>query len=171
AGSECVDLNAIPVQQIDRIEILKDGGSELYGADAVSGVINIRLKHDLTGGNLTIKGGITQYGDSRSGLISGYKGFNFDHGRGNITLFGQYDTTGSIASSDRQWAALPQNDNPASGAPSFGSSIIPGGVAFNPVTGKKMVSDGNGGFRSLQSSDLYNFAEGSMLQNYHQNAA
>ncbi|KXV79978.1 TonB-dependent receptor, partial [Gluconobacter japonicus] len=171
AGSECVDLNAIPVQQIDRIEILKDGGSELYGADAVSGVINIRLKHDLTGGNLTIKGGITQYGDSRSGLISGYKGFNFDHGRGNVTLFGQYDTTGPISSRDRRWAALPQNDNPASGAAGFGSSIIPGGVAFNPVTGKKMVSDGNGGFRSLQSSDLYNFAEGSMLQNYHQNAA
>ncbi|MGY8604609.1 TonB-dependent receptor domain-containing protein [Gluconobacter cerinus] len=171
AGSECVDLNAIPVQQIDRIEILKDGGSELYGADAVSGVINIRLKHDLTGGNLTIKGGITQYGDSRSGLISGYKGFNFDHGRGNVTLFGQYDTTGPISSRDRRWAALPQNDNPASGAPGFGSSIIPSGVAFNPVTGKRMVPDGNGSFRAFQSSDLYNFAEGSMLQNYHQNAA
>lgn len=172
AGSECVDLNTIPLQQIERVDILKDGGSGLYGADAVAGVINIHLKHDLTNGGITLKGGLTQEGDNRAGQISAYKGFGFDRGRGNITLFGQYDTTGPLYSRDRRWAALPQNDNPAHGTPSFGSSIIPSGVIFEPGTSKRLVPRGDGSFRSYDTSrDAYNFGQNSTIANAHQNGA
>ncbi|WP_018980832.1 TonB-dependent receptor domain-containing protein [Saccharibacter floricola] len=172
AGSECVDLNSIPLQQIERVELLKDGGSSLYGADAVAGVINIHLKHDLTTGGITLKGGLSQEGDQRAGQIAAYKGFSLDQGRGNITLFGQYDTTGPIYSRNRDWAALPQNDNPAKGAPSFGSSIIPSGVAFEPGTRKRLVPNGDGTFRAYNASrDAYNFGRNSTIANAHQNAA
>ena len=49
-GSAAVDLNAIPTQFIDRIDILTGGPSALYGSDAVAGVVNIILKRDFEGG-------------------------------------------------------------------------------------------------------------------------
>src|SRR4029450_1494899 len=45
-----VDLNSIPAAAIDSIEILKDGASTTYGADAVAGVVNIKLRHDYQNG-------------------------------------------------------------------------------------------------------------------------
>ncbi|WP_068170665.1 TonB-dependent receptor plug domain-containing protein [Neokomagataea thailandica] len=122
-SSNCIDMNAIPVQQIASIEILKDGGSELYGADAVSGVINIKLRHDLNDANITVRGGITGHGDNQTGLISGYKGWNFDHDKGNLTLFGSYMTQGGVMQRDRAWANPVQATNSPGGADAnvFGS--------------------------------------------------
>lgn len=121
--TNCIDLNALPVQQIASVEILKDGGSELYGADAVSGVINIKMRHDLSDGNITIRGGITGHGDNDTGMISAYKGWNFDHDKGNLTLFGQYMTQGGVLQRNRGWANPVQlTDNPVgSGGETFGS--------------------------------------------------
>ncbi|MBI5689590.1 MAG: TonB-dependent receptor [Verrucomicrobia bacterium] len=58
-----VDVNMIPVAAIARIEVLKDGASAVYGADAVAGVVNIILKKDITGGSLTLS-----YGDYTGGI-------------------------------------------------------------------------------------------------------
>ncbi len=71
-NSNCVDLNSIP-EQVKSVEILKDGGSELYGADAVSGVINIKMRHDVGYGSIDIYGGISQYGDAPVGRLSAFK--------------------------------------------------------------------------------------------------
>ena len=49
AGGEFVDINAIPLVMTDRIEILTDGGSALYGADAVAGVVNVIMRDDFEG--------------------------------------------------------------------------------------------------------------------------
>ncbi|GBR52982.1 TonB-dependent receptor protein [Neokomagataea thailandica NBRC 106555] len=123
--NNCIDLNAIPIQQISSVEILKDGGSELYGADAVSGVINIKLRHDLNDANITVRGGITGQGDNQTGMISGYKGWNFDHGKGNLTLFGSYMTQGGVMQRDRSWASPVQLTNNPGGAAAntFGSGF------------------------------------------------
>ncbi len=51
-GSAAVDLNAIPFYAIDRIEVLRDGASALYGSDAIAGVINIVLKGGDEGGTV-----------------------------------------------------------------------------------------------------------------------
>lgn len=51
-GNNFVDINAIPVSAVDRIEILTDGASAIYGSDAVSGVVNIILKKDFEGGEV-----------------------------------------------------------------------------------------------------------------------
>lgn len=104
-NNDCIDLNTIPVQMVQSVEILKDGGSELYGADAVSGVINIKLRHDLNTGSVTIRGGITGHGDNRTGMISAMKGWNFDHDKGNLTLGGSYMTQGGIQQRNRSWSA------------------------------------------------------------------
>ena len=49
SGGEFVDLNSIPLVVTDRVEVLTDGGSALYGADAVAGVVNIIMRNDFEG--------------------------------------------------------------------------------------------------------------------------
>ena len=67
-----VDLNAIPVAAIERVEILKDGASAVYGSDAIAGVINFVLRQDFKGFEVTGEGAWTQHGgaDERQATVS-----------------------------------------------------------------------------------------------------
>ncbi|OOG55604.1 TonB-dependent receptor [Rhodanobacter sp. C03] len=64
-GSQAVDLNTIPVDAIDHIEVLRDGASAQYGSDAIAGVINIILKKGAAGGDVQVTGGQYSAGDGR----------------------------------------------------------------------------------------------------------
>ena len=68
-----VDLNSIPMAAIDRIEILKDGASAIYGTDAIGGVINFILRRDYQGVEATVFGDMTQHGNGNkySGSLIG----------------------------------------------------------------------------------------------------
>jgi iron complex outermembrane recepter protein len=57
------DINSVPLATIDRIEILNDGGSAIYGTDAVAGVVNLILKNQYQGGDIFNYYGISQRGD------------------------------------------------------------------------------------------------------------
>src|SRR5882757_10911568 len=59
--STTVDVNHIPVAAIERIEVLKDGASAIYGSDAIGGVINFILRKDYKGGEVTPYANITQH--------------------------------------------------------------------------------------------------------------
>lgn len=70
-----VDINTIPIGAIERIEILKDGGSAIYGADAVAGVFNIITRKDYTGKEISLSYGQSSRGDGeekRAGLTFGF---------------------------------------------------------------------------------------------------
>ena len=70
-----VDLNSIPLAAVDRVEILKDGASAIYGSDAIAGVINFILRKDFEGVEVTGYGAWTQHGggDQWQGtLTAGY---------------------------------------------------------------------------------------------------
>jgi iron complex outermembrane recepter protein len=69
------DLNAIPLSVIDRIEVLRGSASAIYGADAVGGVINVILRRDFKGGEISAFGGQTQRGDGRELRFNGAYGF------------------------------------------------------------------------------------------------
>ncbi len=56
-GTVFVDLNRFPLAMVERIEVLKDGASAIYGADATSGVVNIILRKDYTGAELDVSYG------------------------------------------------------------------------------------------------------------------
>ncbi len=62
-GESAVDISAIPIDAIERVEVLRDGASAQYGSDAIAGVINIVLKDDVEGGYYTVNSGITGEGD------------------------------------------------------------------------------------------------------------
>ncbi len=68
-GGAFVDLNSIPLTAVQSIEVLKDGASATYGADAIAGVINIKLYKDYRGAQLTLQYGNTL--DKDAGLYSG----------------------------------------------------------------------------------------------------
>lgn len=69
-GETGADISAIPQGAIERVEILRDGASAQYGSDAIAGVMNIILKDDYNGGNVTFNTGITTAGDGETYGIS-----------------------------------------------------------------------------------------------------
>jgi iron complex outermembrane receptor protein len=82
-GSAPVDLNTIPISAIDHVEVLSDGASARYGSDAIAGVINIILKNEAAGGQLTASLGQSNEGDGIRRHIDGDAGFSF-LGRGKL---------------------------------------------------------------------------------------
>ena len=101
-----VNSNLIPVTGIDRIEILRDGASAIYGADAVAGVINNVLQTDFDG--LTVRSKISAYdhfGTEDSKLTLKWGSF-FNDGATNVGLFVDYYDRGNInAQEDPRWGA------------------------------------------------------------------
>ena len=89
-GSSAVDINAIPIGAIERVEVLRDGASAQYGSDAIAGVVNIVLKGSGSGGSLVIDHGQYAAGDGNKNQLSGDTGFTFGDGRGQVHLAGQY---------------------------------------------------------------------------------
>ena len=65
-----VDLNSIPLSAVENIEVLKDGASALYGADAVAGVINIKLRRGMAGTDAFVSYGNTIHADSSETVAS-----------------------------------------------------------------------------------------------------
>ena len=80
-GGEFVDINAIPIVMTDRVEVLTDGGSALYGADAVAGVVNVIMRTDFEG--LELYGdiqGVEEAGDAFDTTLSAIWGWSSDDG-------------------------------------------------------------------------------------------
>ena len=94
-----VDVNTIPTDLIDRVDVVTGGNSAVYGSDAISGVVNFVLKQDYDGIQLRGQGGTSKYGDAGSYFISGLVGKNFAGGRGNIAVNVEY------ARRDQAWGA------------------------------------------------------------------
>jgi iron complex outermembrane receptor protein len=74
AASNAFDLNTIPVSAIERVEVLSDAASAVYGADAVGGVVNIILKREIAGVDASVRYGAAQGGaeERRASLASGF---------------------------------------------------------------------------------------------------
>lgn len=75
-GGAGADLNFIPVDSIDHVEVLTDGAAAQYGTDAIAGVINIILKKDSSGGNIGYTHGGYYAGDGDTDSVSGSVGFS-----------------------------------------------------------------------------------------------
>ncbi|MFC3580103.1 TonB-dependent receptor plug domain-containing protein [Sphingomonas hylomeconis] len=100
-GSQSVDINTIPVDLVDRVDVLTGGASAVYGADAVSGVVNIVLKQNFEGISARAQAGISEYGDAGKRFISVTAGKNFADGRGNIAVAYEYGSESRLQSRDR----------------------------------------------------------------------
>jgi len=102
AGSQ-VDLNIIPTKLLDRIETIAVGGAPIYGADAISGTINVILKQDYEGLEIDGQYGISDRGDGQNYRVRALAGQNFGDGRGNITFAGEYNKSKGLTGVDRSF--------------------------------------------------------------------
>ena len=96
-----VDINTIPSDLVDRIEVLTGGASGVYGSDAVGGVVNFVLKKDFNGIKVRGQAGVSKYNDAANQFASVLAGKNFADGRGNITAAAEYSHNGPFFASDR----------------------------------------------------------------------
>ncbi len=159
------DLNAIPLAAVERIEILTDGASAIYGSDAIGGVVNIITRRDFSGvemswgmGDPSSKGGETEEGS----VIFGAAG-----DRGNIIAGASYNNRGIIFDRDSPTKAIggstfSNNFINATSAPGTLYGFTPGGFTANPTNGS-VVPGGcsDAGFYTSGSGTsrrcLYNF--------------
>ncbi len=102
-GSQAVDVATIPQPLIERVEVLTGGASAIYGADAVTGVVNYILKRDFEGIQIDVQSGISSRGDGHDWTVAGTWGKNFGDGRGNITFSAGYTETSEVLLSDRSF--------------------------------------------------------------------
>ncbi len=115
-GSMAVDLNAIPPEAIDHIEILRDGAAAQYGSDAIAGVINIILKRDAPG-EISAQVGQTKFGDGRTSIVDGSYSFALPkNGYLNVSGEGRKSDSTNRAGADTRtqyFAGDPRNNDPA----------------------------------------------------------
>lgn len=97
-----VDANIIPESIIDRIDILQDGASSTYGADAIAGVVNVIIKKQITGVHLNGSAGISQRGDAGERRIDGTVGYGKLDDQGfNIYVNAEYQSNDPLYLRDR----------------------------------------------------------------------
>jgi len=96
-----VDLGQIAPALVDHIDVVSVGGAPIYGSDAIAGTVNIVLKKNYEGIDLTSTQGISQKGDGHDYNFSLLVGKNFAGGRGNITLNVYYDHQDGLTTAQR----------------------------------------------------------------------
>jgi iron complex outermembrane receptor protein len=134
--SASVDLNAIPLAAIDRIEILRDGASAIYGTDAIGGVINFITKKNYQGAEISaeVTSPRQEGGREKRATLSGGFG-NLDTDGYNIWVAIDKRTQDAVAATQRDFAKtgvnLPMGMNLTSGT-SFPGNFTQGALAGNP---------------------------------------
>ncbi len=139
-GINFVDTSSlVPMIAIDRIEILKDGASALYGSDAVAGVVNFITRENYDG--LLLSGNYTSHqsqGDYNEFNIQGLAGKDF--GAGSIMIAASYTERTALTTAERR-LSRPQDDTSVLGNPGAFFGVVDGddfGLPPDPMTGDAM---------------------------------
>ncbi len=145
-----VDLNTIPMAAVERVEILKDGASPVYGADAVAGVVNVITRRAMTGSEVAGSAGLSTHGDAFVYQLDGTTGLSGS--RGALSLSVGFQHQNPLMAGSRPFSAVPRGydqtgayterltGTPRIGEDSQGSGIIPDGRVTVRVPG---VANGN----------------------------
>ena len=169
------DLNLIPENMIQRIEVLSEGASTVYGSDAVGGVVNILLRHDFDGAEVSLNAGISGHGDGQRNGLSMTMGHTTD--KFNLVGGLNYNKYDAVPDSRREFSAhqLYLTDGLVSVA---GSSSIPtgrmqippalSGMFDCPYKNQVTLASGDGtslaDYRCRVASDTFNYAAYNYIQ-------
>lgn len=172
-----VDLNVIPESMIERVEVLQDGASAIYGSDAIAGVVNIITKQGQRGLQASAQVGIQDKGD---GFTQNYQ-LSWGNGIGRKTQIVaglSFVKNGSVFAADRAISAFPTP---------YGTSCLDGGCSSatplgrfkvfgqdltlrSPVIGQPPIynpanpTDPNSSFKAFTDADRFNFAPYNYLE-------
>jgi len=168
--SNSVDMNTIPVGIIERIEILKDGASAIYGADAIAGVVNIITKSSMQGVEVRVYAGAFDEGDGETGSLDLTFGTQTD--KINMLFNVGYTEQKEVSAADRFLSQFPV---PFTGVSQGSSGTPQGRVLLNDINGTEIdctLNDGvvgpivydpnspcNGdSYHPFSGADRFNFA-------------
>ncbi|HEV2539988.1 MAG TPA: TonB-dependent receptor [Frateuria sp.] len=173
-----VDLNTIPLAAVERIEVLKDGASSLYGADAIAGVVNIIMKPSFKGIEATADVGTSQHGGGftrKATLLAG--GGDLEKDRYNGYMSVQYQKDNPIWTRQRSFpfntgdlSSLggPGLGGPAARAGGTNGAIMPStGGLWQPLqacTSGPLVTDATGSYCRFDAVNLFGQLQPAMEQ-------
>lgn len=150
------DLNMIPVVALARTDVLKDGASAIYGADAMAGVVNLVTRTDYNGIGISGRSGVTERGDGGDYTIDLLVGKRGE--RGGFLAAATYQKTEAVNMASRAPCSLAETTPGAlacvnSASTIGGRAVLPNGqqINFNQVLG------GNGNFFEPYSAAKHNF--------------
>ena len=152
-GQPAVDLNTIPTAMIDRIEILKDGASTVYGSDAIGGVVNVILKKDYNGFEGGMRYGSTKNGDYKTRetyLMGGASGNGY-----SLPVGAKHFENIPLLTTSRPLTTLTGNQINAMGfnvTSSVFSGSYPGRVGSDILAGSTLIATGAPGFNAAITS-------------------
>ena len=109
-GSSTVDLNVVPTQFIERVDVVTGGASSIYGSDAIAGVVNFIYKENFEGLDANAQYGLTEEGDDKQYQLNVTLGSNFSDDRGNIMVHAGYSNQKGVLSRDRKNTAVDDID-------------------------------------------------------------
>jgi iron complex outermembrane recepter protein len=154
-GGGVVDLNTIPISVVERIEVLKDGASAIYGSDAIAGVVNVITRKNFDGAEANAYIGAYTKGDGLQQSYDFTVGANND--RWNAVVGIAYQTQEPVYQGDRAISSVPNYDGNGggdlasggyfgSGSSAYGNFVrCAGAFTTNPLTGfRNCTAVGNG---------------------------
>ena len=160
-----VDLNMIPTAIVERVEVLRDGASTVYGSDAIAGVVNIITKKDFEGVDIELGYDITSESDGE--MLNGalVLGNSFD--KGNFIVTAQINTREEIRQGDRAFSACPFFDDGVQticgGSPTTTPAQFTPLGADSAIGGHVLDADGTTVRPFNAATDAFNFAALSYL--------
>lgn len=158
-----VDINTIPSAAIDSVEIITGGAAATYGADAVTGVVNFKLKKNFQGATLDAQYGESFKSDGAEFQTSALLGGNFADNRGNALVGLSYSSRGAVNQSNRPFFSAAYTDPNSAGGDFFpnasGFNVIPytGFTAFGPNVPSQAAVDAVFGAKGIVPGDVSAF--------------
>jgi len=173
------DINLIPPEMIERVDVLAEGASTVYGSDAIGGVVNFILRKDFKGAQFSLNDGISSHGDAQRrgfNLTAGNTGENYSIAGG--IDYNKYDAVlGKRRKFSKQQLYLSSGSVVAAGSSSIptGRITLPASIANQygcPInssgTAQVTLASGNGSsladYRCRLPSDTYNYAALNYIQ-------
>ena len=141
-GANAVDLNSIPFAVIERVEVLRDGASAVYGTDAIGGVINFITKSNYRGGQIVAE--VTKPRQDGGKKEGGSVTFGFgDLEKDSFNFWGSLDTRRQqrIRALDREFSKT--GIIPSRGVSGFSGTTFPGNFAQNSTVGTANITAPN----------------------------
>ena len=148
-----VDINTIPDSIVDRVEVLADGASSTYGADAVAGVVNVIIKKQITGLHLNASEGISQQGDAGEQRFDATYGYGkLDEQGFNVYVNGEYQNDDPLALNARGAPFGTDNHSNICGPSNGNNPAIPAGTTTCMPNGIRNGIQADGSFGGFQST-------------------
>ena len=164
--SGLADVSTIPAVAVERIEVLKDGASSIYGSDAIAGVINIITRTNFEGAAGSVYYG--QYGEGDGAVTRGDFLMGFGGDRGSVVVGAEWATEDRVRSADRPFSAFPRgSDHPTDNwttAGQYGGFVTTATTAVPGIpTGTRVVLRPGGDPRNINDYVRQNVNTGSCV--------